>query len=1222
MKVLLVNENSENQQKTIHILEELRYSFNLFENLITLVNYTQLLPVNSYVIFLPAVLHKNVSITFIQNPDLYNRLIYLLDNASETVVDEILEQQFCAYIVDSTNKKQIITALKIAKHATQSLLEERQTSADLATPENNNNAEQVNGIANKPFALETHSDIHSFLQKIFDYSDIQITIIDRNYYIVYQLNQSNLLFPTSDNLLGQNIFDYLPLPAIEPLMNSLSEVKSSNARNYVEVKIELNSNTSFNIKIFGLLSADNKTEYFAILATNSSAGSNSEYEKQHELIKTNKKLTTYIEQVEENSKIMQNTLDNMLEGCHILNFDRKYKFINQAAAQQCKLNPSEIIGQSFENIWPVNLNQIIHKKIEQVLYQRIPAHFETSYVMSNGIIGWFDMSMQPIPEGIFIRTLDLKEKKKAESELKQKKDEYLKLSEAYKEQNLNLLEMNKVLEQKEEKLRFLYDNMIQGVIYLNAQGQILDANFAAQEMLGNSIKNLKRNDFSLENIIFIDEAGNKYPPDKIPILLAIKDATSINNLIIGIYSAFSNSYKWLNISFIPILNQVANEYGGGILTLQDITEQRIQAKKIEISEKKFRALFDTIQLGIVFVDRNGTLIENNKATETILGGKFNYLISKIEKKHDATSDSNKLHKTIDFSSFPAKKAVQNGTPILDSIIEGINPLTNQFTSITVSAFPITDPLTQEPMAYAVLEDKTKQRLFDLENLKLRTAFEQSSSAFLLIDTDGKIEDVNIRFELDTGYLRNEVIGHTPIRLASQINNEDFFLNLRDEINKGKSWIGEIHVKRKNGSFYWANTIISPVRDSYGTITHFFITVQDITQQKKDSEELEEYRAHLENLVNERTVEISEITHKLMNLIENMPLGYIETDREGEINSVNQAAVNIFLTEREDLGGKPLWFLTNNKDYMFQKLKNSQDMVKTFTRRHVIGNLSKILRWNIIKLFDDNQQISGTASIIEDITALKDAEIQLKQALTKERELNEMKSNFVSMTSHQFRTPLTTILSNTEMLELLFSKLETNDRATAKRFTQRIIDNIERLDLLMSDVLLIGKNQSGKIIFRPQFIHLTDFLQNLVADTKFLYKDERKVELFIQGTEKSIEADPHLLSHIMTNLISNAFKYSNTNPRIEVDFEENHVQLVVADDGIGIPYDEQDKIFTTFFRASNTENIVGTGLGMVIVKDYVLKHHGNIHFTSAPGNGTRFIVKLPYKQPEYEENINN
>lgn len=525
------------------------------------------------------------------------------------------------------------------------------------------------------------------------------------------------------------------------------------------------------------------------------------------------------------------------------------------------------------------------------------------------------------------------------------------------------------------------------------------------------------------------------------------------------------------------------------------------------------------------------------------------------------------------------------------------------------------------------QDITDRVRFEHESNKLNTAFAQSSSSFIITNFNGIIEDVNAKFEETTGYAREEVLGRSPRILKSGIHSPEFYAGLWSTIMSGQTWAGEICNRHKSGELYWEHVVITPVKDENYQITHFFATRIDITKQKKNEAELEKYRKHLEKIVKERTAQLTTInaqlhhtSSKLLDIIDSMPLGYIETTKNGQIIAWNRSTEHIYSIENQIVSKTTLTKLFHFDAHTIEALTTKHGNVKQITVEHFVRNHAITCLWNRIDLTSHKGRTKGTAYIIEDISPLKAAERQLTEALNKEKELNELKSGFVSMTSHQFRTPLTTILSNTEMIGMLFARLPDAEKSTGQKYINRIYDNIERLNLLMSDVLLVGKAQAGKTVFRPHKMLFSEFITGLIADTRDVHQGNRSVQLTIMGTEKPLYADSHLMAHIFNNLLSNAFKYSATNPEIEVHFEDNELNVSVIDYGIGVPPQDQAALFTSFSRGSNTGNIPGTGLGLVIVKEYVEIHSGSISFDTAPGKGTVFTVTLPYKPIENEKNI--
>jgi signal transduction histidine kinase len=240
---------------------------------------------------------------------------------------------------------------------------------------------------------------------------------------------------------------------------------------------------------------------------------------------------------------------------------------------------------------------------------------------------------------------------------------------------------------------------------------------------------------------------------------------------------------------------------------------------------------------------------------------------------------------------------------------------------------------------------------------------------------------------------------------------------------------------------------------------------------------------------------------------------------------------------------------------------------------------------------------------------QEAEAETRTALEKEQELSELKSRFISMTSHEFRTPLTTILSSTELLEKYHQKFTLEKK---KQHFTRIKIATHRMVQLLDDVLLIGKAESGKLTFNPAPLDLREFCNELVEEVQASSGSQHNINYLVRGTEQSAYMDEKLLRHILFNLLSNAIKYSPIASTVdfELKFQGKEVVFQVKDQGIGIPLEDQKHLFETFHRAKNVGTIPGTGLGLAIVKKSVDLQGGQISVESVVGVGTTFIVTLP------------
>ncbi len=267
----------------------------------------------------------------------------------------------------------------------------------------------------------------------------------------------------------------------------------------------------------------------------------------------------------------------------------------------------------------------------------------------------------------------------------------------------------------------------------------------------------------------------------------------------------------------------------------------------------------------------------------------------------------------------------------------------------------------------------------------------------------------------------------------------------------------------------------------------------------------------------------------------------------------------------------------------------------------------------INLSLDNIIKERTLELEQEIAERKKTEEKLKIALQKEKYLNEMKSHFISIVSHEFRTPLAGIDSSLELIKL--SLQDNNLYEQNKKFILRIKNEIQKLLGMIVDVLILGKYETGKFEFTPKKTDMKTLLERIIDEFEKSKPDRRLYFTFkCTGTPKFAIIDENIFYHIINNLLSNAEKYTLTenNPVVELNFFDDHYEIIVRDKGIGIPDEEQKFIFNSFFRASNTTGINGTGLGLIIVKQFVELHNGKIEFESKLNKGTTFRIHLPYE----------
>ena len=249
--------------------------------------------------------------------------------------------------------------------------------------------------------------------------------------------------------------------------------------------------------------------------------------------------------------------------------------------------------------------------------------------------------------------------------------------------------------------------------------------------------------------------------------------------------------------------------------------------------------------------------------------------------------------------------------------------------------------------------------------------------------------------------------------------------------------------------------------------------------------------------------------------------------------------------------------------------------------------------------------------------LEKSQEELSDALDKERQLNEIKSRFVSMASHEFRTPLSAVLSSASLI----SKYTTTEQqANRDKHINRIKDSVKHLNDLLEDFLSLGKLDEGKVGTVPVSFSIREKITNTIDDMKGILKPEQRIEYHHQGDELVV-SDKNMVRNMLINLISNAIKFSDNDGLVTVTstVDAEKALISVQDEGIGISEEDQKHLFTSFFRGKNAINIQGTGLGLHIVKRYLDLLGGSIHLQSELGKGTRITITLPVNFKQHDEN---
>lgn len=355
---------------------------------------------------------------------------------------------------------------------------------------------------------------------------------------------------------------------------------------------------------------------------------------------------------------------------------------------------------------------------------------------------------------------------------------------------------------------------------------------------------------------------------------------------------------------------------------------------------------------------------------------------------------------------------------------------------------------------------------------------------------------------------------------------------------------------------------------------------------------------------ESAMEKVEYAHPDIILLDVMMPGVdgFETCRRLKAEPSTQDIPVIFMTALSDTVDKVKGFQLGAVDYITKPVQHTEVLARVTTHLK-LRNLTKRLQEQNLHL---QQEICDRQLAEEQLRAM---EAQLREALVQEKELSELKSRIISTISHEYRTPLTTIISSAELLENYRHKLDEDKQF--KHF-RRIHASVEHMTALINDVLFINKAEFEKLEFQPAPLDLVKFVGELVDEMQVAATEKHRIIFTTIDECRECYLDAKLLRQILSNLLSNAIKYSPKGGRVylQLTCESNKAIFSCSDEGIGIPLTDQRNLFDSFSRGSNVGTIGGTGLGLSIVKKCVELHGGEIAVHSEVGVGTTFTIALP------------
>lgn len=338
------------------------------------------------------------------------------------------------------------------------------------------------------------------------------------------------------------------------------------------------------------------------------------------------------------------------------------------------------------------------------------------------------------------------------------------------------------------------------------------------------------------------------------------------------------------------------------------------------------------------------------------------------------------------------------------------------------------------------------------------------------------------------------------------------------------------------------------------------------------------------------------------------------DKQGRIIRFNQTCERLTGYSFEEVKGKYIWDLfLIPEDIECVKTLIKELQACHFPNEHenywiARDGTRRLISWYNTVLLDDTRSVKYFIGIGIDITERQQAE-QMRRQLEHQQELSQLQLRFFSLVSHEFRTPLSTILASVQLLQLCPDKFSPDKKI---RNLQRIEAATQRLRQMLDNILIINRAETGQLDFQPTRVNLEQFCQGILAEIP-RNRDKYYALNFVQQTDcNNAYLDKNLLRYILINLLTNAIKYSPLGGTIDLQLTctATEMKFQVRDQGIGIPADDIPHIFEAFYRGKNIDSIPGSGLGLTVAKTCVIVHGGNISVTSEPGVGTTFTVTIP------------
>ena|GEM_PF-728367 len=649
---------------------------------------------------------------------------------------------------------------------------------------------------------------------------------------------------------------------------------------------------------------------------------------------------------------------------------------------------------------------------------------------------------------------------------------------------------------------------------------------------------------------------------------------------------------WLNTNKIPLHDEF-NNVVGVLGTYEDITERKEAEEKQQQQLTAIEAAAD----GIAIIEGDKYVYVNEAYLKMFGYKKADELIGKNWRALYFTTEITRFEQEI----IPLVMQNKNWRG------EAIGKRKNG------STFPqeLSLNITKDGKIICVCQDISKRKEIEAKinrsEAQFRAIFEQAAMGIAQTAINECFIKVNQKLGDMLGYSKDELITKT----VSDISHPDDIEIDRQYLSKLltgkiKTFSREKRYLHKNGSIIWGKITVSVVRKISGEPDYFIGVIEDISERKKAEADLENSETKL---------------NSILNSMEDVVWSF-KAD-SSELIYINKQVEKVYQRSQEEFYDNiNLWLeMIHPEDRLIATKACEEMLIKGFKDiEYRILRPSGEIRWLRDRgtlIYGENGQPLRIDGIATDITEKKQAEEEIRKALAKEKELSCLKTRFITMTSHEFRTPLTVISSSAGILSTFGNQLSEEKKEEHLEIIQNSVVHITEL---LDDILTINRTETDTLKIKSETFELISFCERIVEEISLStkthtivftldltddLKDKNKINAYL---------DKKILRQILMNLLANAVKYSPGGGQIHLilTITDNLVQFQVKDSGVGIPPEDKKHLFDSFYRGSNVEMIQGTGLGLAIVKKCVELQGGKVTFTSELNRGSTFFVTLPLK----------